>query len=97
MTWVAGVHCRAMLGAQQQIDYFTGPCPCDECRLRHRCAVERLACAAFSMFVHSACWQHAPRAPTRAWYEATLGENPHRPLGRPRKRRSAQLRYTADS
>ena len=72
----------AMPGAQQ-LDYFTGPCPSDDCRLRQRCAVELTACAAWSMFFHGANWQHAPRAPTRAVYEATLGENPHRRLGRP--------------
>jgi hypothetical protein len=76
-----------MPAAQQQLAYFAGdPCPCDACRLRHRCAVERLACAAWSQYFYAAEWRHAPRAPSRAIYEATLGENPHRPLGRPRKR-----------
>jgi hypothetical protein len=32
-----------MAGAQQQIDYFTGPCPYDDCRFRQRCGAERLA------------------------------------------------------
>jgi hypothetical protein len=59
-------------------DFLTGPCPCDACRFRERCAVQHLACAAFSMFMAGANWTHAPRAPTRAMFEATLG-------GRPRK------------
>jgi hypothetical protein len=63
-----------MSGAHQQFDYFTGPCPCDECRFRARCASQRLACAAFSMFLRSARWKHAPRASTRAQYEASFGD-----------------------
>jgi hypothetical protein len=31
-----------MPGAQQ-LDYFIGLCPCDDCRLRQRCAVELTA------------------------------------------------------
>lgn len=67
-----------------QLDAITGPYPCDACRFRARCASQRLACAAFSMFVHCARRQHAPRAPSRALYEATLGDEP-RKIGGPRK------------
>jgi hypothetical protein len=75
-----------MAGAQQHIAYFTGPCPCDDCRFHARCASQRLACAAWSMFFHGARWQHAPRAPSRALYEATLGKDSAPKIGRPRRR-----------
>jgi hypothetical protein len=77
-----------MACAQQQLDYFTGPCPCDDCRFRERCGPERLACQAFSMFLHDeseARWRNAPRAPSRALYEAALGEDSAPRIGRPQK------------
>ena len=80
----------AMPGAQQQLAYFAGdPCPCDDCRFRARCAVERLACHRFQMFVDGAGaqrWCHAPCAPSRAWFNTAF----HRKkIGRPRKRATA--------
>jgi hypothetical protein len=74
--------------AAQQLEYFTGPAPCDCCKFRERCGPERLACQAFSMFLHGeseARWRSAPRAPSRAVWLATVGDEP-RKLGRPRKR-----------
>jgi len=47
--------------------------PCDDCRYRQKCAGERLACEAFSMYIHGTRqvrWRAAPRAPTRARYLA---------------------------
>lgn len=49
--------------------------PCDDCRFARRCAEEKLACEAFAMFVARAGakrWRAAPRAPTRARYEAVV-------------------------
>jgi hypothetical protein len=67
-------------------DLLTDPGPCDARRFRARCASQRFACAALSMFLHWARWQHAPRAPSRALYEATLAEDSAPKVGRPRKR-----------
>jgi hypothetical protein len=75
-----------MAGAQQQIDYFTGPCPYDDCRFRQRCGAERLAYHRFQMFVDGAGaqrWCHAPCAPSRAWFNTAFHGNK---TGRPRKR-----------
>ena len=55
--------------------------PCDECRFAERCAGERLACAAFAMFLHGVepqRWKAAPRAPTRGRYLALFGEGPRK-------------------
>jgi hypothetical protein len=71
-----------------QLDAIIGPAPGDACRFRARCASQRLACAAWSMYFHGARWQHAPRAPSRALYEATLGEDSAPKTGRPRKARA---------
>jgi hypothetical protein len=50
------------------------PGPCDDgCRFRERCAADRLACEAFSMFAAgegAPRWQAAPRAPSRGKFEA---------------------------
>lgn len=76
-----------MSGLQLDSAVLTEECPCTECRFRERCASERWACAAFSMFLNGESqkrWAIAPRAPTRAIYSAVLGEP--RPNGRPRKR-----------
>lgn len=54
---------------------LTEPAPCAECRFAERCKVERLACAAFSMYLHAepaARWRLAPRAPTHTRYEALM-------------------------
>ena len=53
-----------------------------------RCRTEKLLCGAFALYVHGRgrpSWAVAPRAPTRALYDATL-EREQRPLGRPEKR-----------
>jgi len=58
---------------RDELRKLLGPCPCDTCRLRERCAAEQSACAAFSMFVHGLpeCrWRLAPRAPSRPLYLA---------------------------
>jgi hypothetical protein len=50
------------------------PCPCEGCRFAQRCASEQLACAAYQSYAQGAGkprWSRAPRAPTRALYEAT--------------------------
>ena len=50
--------------------------PCDACRLKRRCADELLACDAFAMFAAGetvARWKGAPRAPTRARFDALFG------------------------
>jgi len=47
-----------------QLDVILGPCPCDGCRHAVRCAIERLACARFSAYVHGVSavrWSRAPR------------------------------------
>ena len=47
--------------------------PCDGCRFAARCGIERLACAAFSMYLAdepAVRWRLAPRAPTQARYES---------------------------
>ena len=53
-----------------------GPAPCDECRLRARCASLLLACEAYRVFVRDldAQWDFAPRAPTRARYLAIFSD-----------------------
>jgi hypothetical protein len=71
-------------------DFLTGPCPCDSCKFRARCAHQLLACAAFSMFLHSARWQNAPRAPTRGIFEATIG---HPARERPEVQNSVQVQH----
>jgi len=51
-------------------------CPCDACRFRERCNLERLACSAFSMYLAgepAPRWSAAPRAPTTARFAALLG------------------------
>jgi hypothetical protein len=68
-------------------DFTVGECPCDACRFRERCALQRLACKAFSMFMAGANWKHAPRAPTRAIFEAALGHGDLKG-GRPRLERA---------
>ena len=75
---------------------IVGPCPCDSCRFRERCADQQLACAAYSMFLHSAKWQNVPRAPTRAIWEALLGERSER-RGRPRIDLAGVARLAAPS
>lgn len=71
-----------------------GPAPCDACKWRERCGVERLACERFSMFLGDepvARWRAAPCTPSRARYEALL--NPDGPkMGRPRAASSRTLR-----
>ncbi len=55
--------------------------PCDACRFAERCAGERLACAAFAMFLRGVephRWKAAPRAPTSARYLALFGEPPRK-------------------
>jgi hypothetical protein len=50
--------------------------PCDGCHLRRKCADAQLACERFSMFSHGEArsrWINAPRAPTRARFEALFG------------------------
>lgn len=57
------------------------PGPCDGCKFRARCASERLSCEAFSMYVAAEPeqrWRLAPRAPTRARFEALLEGKPGR-------------------
>jgi len=53
------------------------PAPCDDgCKFRERCAAGRLACEAFCMYMAGLAakrWREAPRAPTRARYEAVVG------------------------
>jgi len=49
--------------------------PCDDCGFAARCGIERLACAAFSMYLAdepAVRWRLAPRAPTTARFK-TLG------------------------
>lgn len=49
------------------------PAPCTDCRFRERCARELLACDAYAIFLQDYArerWHTAPRAPTRARYEA---------------------------
>jgi hypothetical protein len=49
------------------------PSPCDNCRLSKRCGAEQLVCEAFTMFVANEPaprWRAAPRAPTRARWQA---------------------------
>jgi hypothetical protein len=56
---------------------LTERAPCDGCHLAARCNVQLLACETFSMYLHNeppARWLCAPRAPTRARYEALLGK-----------------------
>ena len=51
--------------------------PCDGCRFAPRCNVERLVCAAFSMYLAGESpvrWSLALRAPARARYVALLGD-----------------------
>ena len=62
-----------MSHASRPVPQTFGPSPCDHCRYREKCAGERLACEAFSMYIHGTRqvrWQAAPRAPTRARYLA---------------------------
>lgn len=67
----------AMIGVRAaELASFREPCPCDTCRFRERCAQHLLACAAFSMYLAGAGkprWSQAPRAPSRARFEALLG------------------------
>lgn len=49
------------------------PEPCELCRFAPRCKAERLACDALGVFASGAGelrWRVAPRAPTRARFEA---------------------------
>jgi len=50
------------------------PLPCDDgCKFRTRCASEKRACEAFSMYLareSKARWSKAPRAPTTALFSA---------------------------
>ena len=62
------------------LDVYQGPCPCDECGLRTRCALERLACEAFARFVHRKGWRTAPRAPTSARYVALFAKAKGAPI-----------------
>jgi hypothetical protein len=50
-------------------------CPCDQCNIRKRCARERLACLAYSMFLAGepqTRWLSAPRSPSRHTFDAIL-------------------------
>jgi len=76
-----------MSGLQLDSTVLTEACPCTDCRFREKCASERRACAAFSMFVDGASekrWQAAPRAPTRAVWLVTDGNKRRPGSGRPR-------------
>jgi hypothetical protein len=42
------------------------PAPCDDCPHAHRCAVEHLACRAFSHYIRDLSWRSTPREPA-AW------------------------------
>jgi hypothetical protein len=47
--------------------------PCDDCRLRRKCADAQLACERFTMFSQGESrnrWLNAPMAPTRARFDA---------------------------
>lgn len=63
-----------MSEAADEVEYvLLEPSPCESCRLARRCGAERLACEAFGMFAAgegAPRWQAAPRAPTRARWEA---------------------------
>ncbi len=59
------------------LDALIGPARCDGCRFAARCAAQRSACDQFAGFMAGAAqrrWGAAPRAPTRALYEATVGD-----------------------
>jgi hypothetical protein len=58
--------------------FLDEPAPCDACPLRARCASERLACAAFSLFVSFRDWSAAPRQPTRERFDEVFA--PEKPL-----------------
>src|SRR5262249_13633514 len=48
--------------------FLAMPAPCDECPQRLRCAMKKLACAAFKMFCADEWqprWSQAPRVATR--------------------------------
>jgi hypothetical protein len=71
-----------------QFDALLVACPCDVCRFRDRCAVELIACSAFSMFLAGESekrWRAAPRAPTHAVWLITVGNERRPGSGRPRK------------
>jgi hypothetical protein len=54
---------------------LTEEAPCTDCRFAARCGIERLACEAYSMYLHDVAavrWRLAPRAPTTARYTALL-------------------------
>ncbi len=51
------------MGTRQFDLSWMGPSPCDDCRLRARCAVEMLACDSFRLYVELRRWETAPREP----------------------------------
>jgi hypothetical protein len=64
---------RKNLSAGMPHQILTGPAPCDACRLRQKCAAERLACDRYVMFFYGRPqwrWERAPLVPTRAKFEA---------------------------
>lgn len=58
------------------LDELARPAPCDGCKLRQRCAAERLACMAFVAFVHREdrnAWRtFARRDPSREMYDRAM-------------------------
>jgi hypothetical protein len=65
-------------GAEARALPVIEPAPCDDCRFARRCGVEQLACEAFSMYAAGLAakrWREAPRAPTRARFEAVIGNH----------------------
>ena len=57
---------------EQPVELALGPCPCDRCEFRQRCAAG-LACERYSMFLDGAgqkSWEAATCEPTRTRFEA---------------------------
>lgn len=58
------------------------PCPCTDCRLRSRCARERLACAAYGAFHDGRSWQEELREPSSATFAELFERRRRRTKGR---------------
>ena len=53
------------------------PTPCEGCPFKRRCAARELACERFVMFASGDSrrrWELAPRAPTRAQFDALFAD-----------------------
>jgi hypothetical protein len=56
--------------------FLSEACPCDHCELRQQCAVKRLACARYALFMKGDSgthWRTVPAEPTRERFNRILG------------------------